>query len=354
MTGHTTQTSPTLPRVGITRSSGWVHPSRPSGPLLLPLPQIPPATHPGVPSEPFHMHLTVYSRTHLPPKHPITSLFDGGAPAFPGTMSWFDMARLPTTLTTASRLTLAPLTWTWPCSIEMLVEVGAWPREEGGRGSLHHSSFFCPKLGAAADYAGVSSPEVTAPGSIYPPRPGSPGKSQPFCPYPYSKLSPQGPSPLAIAFLKTPKSLTSPGHHCVFLLISQLQAQTLTLTVTCPWRRREVCPSHPQKVRTMAGRGGVSSVHSAGQPRVRGSLHTPKVMGPSDPMGDQEIPHIPFGVTQKACYPLKIPGTDLLGSWGHHWAPTYLSPSSLPAEFCWLETQERPRQQKNKVRDVTG
>lgn len=92
------------------------------------------------------------------------------------------MARLPTTLTTASRLMLAPLTWMWPYSIEMLVEVGAWPKEEGGRGSPPHSSFFCPKLGAAADYAGVSSPEVTVPGSIYPPRPGSPGKSQPFCP----------------------------------------------------------------------------------------------------------------------------------------------------------------------------
>ena len=40
-------------------------------------------------------------------------------------MSWFDMAQLLTTLTTASRLMLAPLTWMWPCSIEMLVEVGA-------------------------------------------------------------------------------------------------------------------------------------------------------------------------------------------------------------------------------------
>lgn len=47
-------------------------------------------------------------------------------------MSWFDMAQLLTTLTTASRLTLAPLTWMWPCSIEMLVEVGArtgWGRQ---------------------------------------------------------------------------------------------------------------------------------------------------------------------------------------------------------------------------------
>lgn len=65
--------------------------------------------------------------------------------------------------------------------------------------------------------------------------------------------------------------------------------------MTCPWRRREACPSHPQKVRTMAGHGGVSSVLSAGQPRVRGSSLTPKVREYSDPMGTQGAPHIPLG-----------------------------------------------------------
>ena len=102
------------------------------------------ATHPGAPSEPSHVWLAGYSQVphlHSTPSHP--SLM--GAPAFPGTTSWFDTARRLTTLTTASRLTLAPLTWMWPCSIEMLVEVGAWAREEGCRGSLPRSPFFCPR-----------------------------------------------------------------------------------------------------------------------------------------------------------------------------------------------------------------
>lgn len=64
-----------------------------------------------------------------------------------------------------------------------------------------------------------------------------------------------------------------------FLLTFPLQVQTLTLTATCHWRRREVYPSHLQRARTMAGLEGVSNVHSAGQPRVRDSLPTPKVIG---------------------------------------------------------------------------
>lgn len=68
-----------------------------------------------------------------------------GALAFPGTTSWFDTARLLTTLSMASRLMPAPQTWMWPCSTEMLVELGAWEREEGGRGS-HTTHPFCHKL----------------------------------------------------------------------------------------------------------------------------------------------------------------------------------------------------------------
>ncbi|MEJ1285826.1 hypothetical protein NN561_016823 [Cricetulus griseus] len=54
---------------------------------------------------------------------------------FPGTMFWFDMAQLLTTLSTASRLMLAPLTWMWLCSIEMLVELKPWVRERGAEGA---------------------------------------------------------------------------------------------------------------------------------------------------------------------------------------------------------------------------
>lgn len=125
------------------------------------------------------------------------------------------MALLPTTLTTASRLTLAPLTWTWPCFIEMLVEVGAWAREEGGRGSLPDFPLFCPKLRAAADCTGASSPEVTALGSTSHPALGllaSPSLSVPT-PTP---SSPQ--VPFAVVFLTTPKSLAFPSHCCAFLL----------------------------------------------------------------------------------------------------------------------------------------
>lgn len=119
-------------------------------------PHTPLSTHPGVPLEPFHSSWPVYAQTPQPPKHPITSLFDGGggaAPAFPGTTSWSDTAQLLTTLTTASRLMLAPLTWTWPCSIEMPVEVGAWAGGRGDGGSLPHFSF----LRAATDCGGASS-----------------------------------------------------------------------------------------------------------------------------------------------------------------------------------------------------
>lgn len=49
----------------------------------------------------------------------------------------------------------------------------------------------------------------------------------------------------------------------------------------------------------MAGPAGVSSVHSAARPRVRGSSLTPKVRGYSDPIGDQERhPLFQLGVTQ--------------------------------------------------------
>lgn len=75
-------------------------------------------------------------------------------------------------------------------------------------------------------------------------------------------------------------------------------------------------------------------------------------MGPYDSMGDQETPYIPLGVTQGTYYPLRIPETHLLGTWGHHWVPAFLSSSSLLAVFCWLETQEQPGQQESKVRDI--
>lgn len=171
------------------------------------------ATHPGVPSELYRVRLAGYSQVPCfqnTPSHP--SLM--GAPAFLGTTSWFDMARLLTTLTMASRLTLAPLTWTWPCSIEMLVEVGARAREEGLRGSLPCSPFFCPQVGAAADRAGASSPKVAAPGSTYPDSPNSPGHDPALLFLPPTPSLPRVPR----ASLKTPTALTSPGHCCVFLL----------------------------------------------------------------------------------------------------------------------------------------
>ena len=124
------------------------------------------------------------------------------------------MARLLTTLTMASRLTLAPLTWTWPCSIEMLVEVGARAREEGLRGSLPRSPFFCPQVGAAADRAGASSPKVAGPGSTYPDSPNSPGHDPALLFLPPTPSLPRVPR----ASLKTPTALTSPGHCRVFLL----------------------------------------------------------------------------------------------------------------------------------------
>lgn len=67
--------------------------------------------------------------------------------AFPGTMFWFDMAQPLTTLSTASRLTLAPLTWMWLCSIEMLVELEPWVREEGCRGCLYDLPSSTPSWG---------------------------------------------------------------------------------------------------------------------------------------------------------------------------------------------------------------
>ena len=103
-------------------------------------------THPGMP---FHPQLAVHSKTLQPPRHPITSLFHGGgAPAFPGTMSWFDMAQPLTTLTTASRLMLAPLTWTWPCSIEMLVELGPGAGRREAE-DLSPSPFLLPHTGSS-------------------------------------------------------------------------------------------------------------------------------------------------------------------------------------------------------------
>lgn len=128
------------------------------------------------------------------PPHILFDGWGGGAPAFPGTMSWFDTARLLTTLTTASRLTLAPRTWTWPCSIEMPVEVGARVREEGSRGSLPNSPLFCPKPGAAA---GVGSPLGQCP-SVPTPAPSSPHVPSP--------------SPLSVATLKTPQAPCLPSH----------------------------------------------------------------------------------------------------------------------------------------------
>jgi hypothetical protein len=49
-------------------------------------------------------------------------------------MFWFDTARLLSTLSEASRLTPAPRTWMWLCSIETLVELEPWAGEEGLEG----------------------------------------------------------------------------------------------------------------------------------------------------------------------------------------------------------------------------
>lgn len=172
-------------------AQGWASP----GPILAicccPCPR---HLTPGMPPAPFHMRV----QTPQPPEHPlISSLMGGvgGVPAFPGTMSWFDMARLLTTLTTASRLTLAPLTWTWPCSIETLVEVGARAREEGSRGSLPYSPLFCPKPGAAA---GAGSPRVAA--LLFLPllqAPSSPRSQPPLCSHPQDSPSPSPPQATA-------------------------------------------------------------------------------------------------------------------------------------------------------------
>lgn len=71
----------------------------------------------------------------------------------PGTMFWFDTAQPLSTLSAASRLTPAPLTWMWLCSIEMLVELEPWAGEEGLEGSSG-SAFFCPTMGAVASWVG--------------------------------------------------------------------------------------------------------------------------------------------------------------------------------------------------------
>lgn len=80
--------------------------------------------------------------------------------AFPGTTFWFIMAPLLTTLSTASRLIPAPLTWMWLCSIEMLVELKPWAREEGVEGVF----MICllPHTG------GRGSSQITASESTYP------------------------------------------------------------------------------------------------------------------------------------------------------------------------------------------
>lgn len=128
-------------------------------------------------------------------------------------MSWFDTGQLLTTLTTASRLTLALPTWTWPCSIEMLVEVGTWAREDGGKGSLPSALFFChwEQWLTAVGQASL----VTAPGGPQAASPGSPDKSQPFRLYVRSKLSPVPRSPaqsLAAATLGVPQVPPYPRH----------------------------------------------------------------------------------------------------------------------------------------------
>lgn len=160
--GHTAQTSPTRPEVGIT-GPGMV-----ALPILAPGPRcLLPHTQGCLRSHSTAVGLGAHrcpSLRSTPSHHAL--MMGWGAPAFPGTMSWFDMAQLLTTLTTASRLTLAPLTWTWPCSIEMLVEVGAWAG--GGRRRRVSPPFLLlESSSAAADCGGASSPQVSAPGGTW-------------------------------------------------------------------------------------------------------------------------------------------------------------------------------------------
>lgn len=169
--------------VGVTRSH--------LGHLLLPLP---PTPHSWDASSTIP-HACADTPASRASPHILFDGWGGGVPAFPGTMSWFDMARLLTTLTTASRLTLAPLTWTWPCSIETLVEVGARAREEGSRGSLPYSPLFCPKPGAAA---GAGSPRVAAlPFLPLLQAPSSPRSQPPLCSHPQDSPSPSPPQATA-------------------------------------------------------------------------------------------------------------------------------------------------------------
>lgn len=56
-----------------------------------------------------------------------------------------------------------------------------------------------------------------------------------------------------------------------------------------------------------------------------------------------------LGVTQGPCYSLRIPGTNLLGTWGHPWAPGPLSLSSLSAAFCWLEIQQQSGNRRTRL-----
>lgn len=229
-----------------------------------------------------------------------------GAPAFPGTTSWFDTARRLTTLTTASRLTLAPLTWMWPCSIEMLVEVGAWAREEGRRGSLPLSPFFCPQVGAAAARAGASSPKVTAPGSTYPPSPGSPGH------VPVLFLPPTSSLPhIARASLKTPMSLTSPGHCHMFLLTFPTPGadsdsdSDLSLEEE---RSLSIPSSESEDNGRTRGRFQRPLRRAAQSERLL--THPKGDRTPLTPWVTKRYPIFHLGVTQEPCWPLKIPETD--------------------------------------------
>lgn len=81
---------------------------------------------------------------------PPLCLNQGQCPSILGTMSWLDMVQLLTTLTTVSRLMLAPRTWMWPCSIEMLVEVGTWAGRREAE-LLPCCPSFCIRL-SRADY----------------------------------------------------------------------------------------------------------------------------------------------------------------------------------------------------------
>lgn len=91
--------------------------------------------------------------THITPTPTISMpplLYLNQESSILGTMSWLDMVQLLITLTTASRLMLAPLTWMWPCSIEMLVEVGTWAGRREAE-LLPSCPSFCVRL-SRADY----------------------------------------------------------------------------------------------------------------------------------------------------------------------------------------------------------